>query len=208
MLKSLLILIVWWYPLGDTLLVQHTKTQLKDCFRPHVHTAVKLPVWPVWGGVLAQLAEWTGQWNIADKLLAEVGGRVIPITLHDYDVSPFLLLAHHVHSFTPLDPIRAATTLVLPEGFPAHPHSGFNTITITLDGGLRHRDSEGLTMRYGNGDVQYMKTGRGTIHEEMWDLDKSKWEHKRIEIFQVRNRPFDREYFTTTIQILIRQSLD
>ena len=40
-------------------------------------------------------------------------------------------------------------------------------------------------MAYGDGDVQWMRAGRGVIHEEMWDLKDSDWKHKRIEIFQL-----------------------
>ncbi len=81
-----------------------------------------------------------------------IGGRVIPMSFMSsadgintrQSLSPFLLLVHHQHSFMPLDPTRTITNLFLPEGFPAHPHSGFSTVTITLDGGLKHRDSEGI----------------------------------------------------------------
>lgn len=40
-------------------------------------------------------------------------------------------------------------------------------------------------MSYGNGDVQWMRAGRGVIHEEMWDLSDADWTHRRIEIFQL-----------------------
>ena len=40
-------------------------------------------------------------------------------------------------------------------------------------------------MPYGDGEVQWMRAGRGTIHEEMWDLKDSEYKHKRIEIFQL-----------------------
>ena len=61
----------------------------------------------------------------------------------------------------------------MPEGFPAHPHRGFETVTYVLPGraGLTHRDSEGCKMRYGDGAVQWMTAGRGMLHEEMWDTD-------------------------------------
>jgi len=149
---------------------------------PEIKKNIKLPVWPVWGGVLAQLAEWSGNTKLCESILNTVGGRVVPMTLES---SPFLLLAHHCHSFTPFDPIRALTTFVLPEGFPAHPHSGFDTVTYCLEGGLVHRDSEGLKMAYGDGDVQWMRAGRGLIHEEMWNVKKSPNSHQRIEIFQL-----------------------
>ena len=40
-------------------------------------------------------------------------------------------------------------------------------------------------MSYADGDVQWMRAGRGVIHEEMWDLRESDWAHKKIEIFQL-----------------------
>jgi len=150
-----------------------------------IHRTLKLPVWPVAAGVVAQVFDWLGQPKISEAVVANVGGRVVPITLSDLNVSPFLLLAHHSHSFTPFDPFRAATRLVLPEGFPAHPHSGFDTVTITLTGGLRHRDSESIKMKYGDGDVQWMRAGNGVIHEEMWDVDNVNERHQRIELYQV-----------------------
>ena len=45
--------------------------------------------------------------------------------------------------------------------------------------------SVGVRMSYADGDVQWMRAGRGVIHEEMWDLRESDWAHKKIEIFQL-----------------------
>lgn len=150
------------------------------------HPTLALPVWPVYGGVVAQISDWVlKKPSITDNILNNIGGRVVPMTLGNYDLSPFLLLAHHCHSFTPYDPIRKLSSLVLSEGFPAHPHSGFSTVTFCLEGGMRHRDSEGNRMTYGNGDVQWMRAGRGTIHEEMWDLDVKSEKFQKVELFQL-----------------------
>lgn len=52
-------------------------------------------------------------------------------------------------------------------GFPEHPHRGFETVTIMLDGKMRHKDSTGGEGVIGPGDVQWMTAGRGIIHSEM-----------------------------------------
>jgi hypothetical protein len=52
-------------------------------------------------------------------------------------------------------------------GFPDHPHRGFETVTVMLDGRLRHKDSTGGAGVIGPGDVQWMTAGHGIIHSEM-----------------------------------------
>lgn len=52
-------------------------------------------------------------------------------------------------------------------GFPMHPHRGIETVTYILDGDVRHRDSIGNAGVIGRGDVQWMSSGSGIIHEEM-----------------------------------------
>lgn len=53
------------------------------------------------------------------------------------------------------------------EGFPSHPHRGFETITVMLKGQMRHRDHLGNDGVIGSGGGQWMTTGSGVIHSEM-----------------------------------------
>ncbi|MBK1612609.1 hypothetical protein CKO44_03910 [Rubrivivax gelatinosus] len=52
-------------------------------------------------------------------------------------------------------------------GFPDHPHRGFETVTVMVQGRMRHRDSAGHEGSVGPGGVQWMSTGRGLVHSEM-----------------------------------------
>ncbi|HYO54341.1 pirin family protein [Archangium sp.] len=52
-------------------------------------------------------------------------------------------------------------------GFPNHPHRGFETVTLMLEGQLEHRDSRGNQGVLGPGDVQWMTAASGIIHSEM-----------------------------------------
>lgn len=71
---------------------------------------------------------------------------------------PFLLFDHFAFN----DPIEGPIV-----GFPQHPHRGIETVTYMLEGNVRHRDSMGNVGVIGPGDLQWMTSGRGILHEEL-----------------------------------------
>jgi redox-sensitive bicupin YhaK (pirin superfamily) len=69
-------------------------------------------------------------------------------------------------------------------GFPRHPHRGFETVTVVRSGMLDHADSMGATARYGGGDVQWLTSGGGIQHAEMFPLLASDSPNP-LELFQI-----------------------
>lgn len=69
-------------------------------------------------------------------------------------------------------------------GFPAHPHRGFETVTVVTKGSVDHADSHGQAGRYGGGDVQWMTAGAGLQHSEMFPLLNTE-SRNLAELFQV-----------------------
>ncbi|KAA5539395.1 pirin family protein [Adhaeribacter rhizoryzae] len=57
-------------------------------------------------------------------------------------------------------------------GFPQHPHSEMEIITIVLDGEVAHEDSLGNKTTISAGEVQRMTAGTGITHSEQNNQDK------------------------------------
>jgi quercetin 2,3-dioxygenase len=87
-------------------------------------------------------------------------------------------------------------------GFPAHPHRGFETVTICTKGLIDHSDSLGAAGRFGNGDVQWMTAGKGVQHCEMFPL-LSREKENPLELFQIwLNLPKEKKLTTPHFAML------
>lgn len=69
-------------------------------------------------------------------------------------------------------------------GFPAHPHRGFETVSIVRQGWIDHADSLGASARFGPGDVQWLTAGQGIVHSEMFPL-LQRHAANPLELFQI-----------------------
>lgn len=129
------------------------------------------------------------QWPVADPFLfcvhhldyyPESNGRFGPKDLSGRNIG---------NDFEPKDGWRMYHGKTIP-GFPAHPHRGFETITIVERGYVDHADSAGAMGRYGAGDLQWMTAGRGIQHSEMfplldWQKDSDGKIDNTLELFQI-----------------------
>jgi quercetin 2,3-dioxygenase len=83
---------------------------------------------------------------------------------HDVtELSPFLMLDY-------AGPVRFEPSN-RPRGVEQHPHRGFETVTISYQGSVDHRDSGGNSGTINPGDVQWMTAASGVVHEEKHGKD-------------------------------------
>jgi len=145
-----------------------------------IESVNKIPFWPTWagGGIRAMLLNNRDEWD------------------------PFLLLAHHKHSFSPWDPLRRIQKSIMPEGFPMHAHGGIETVTYMIEGGFLHCDSHDATpSAYRKGSVQWMEAGTGILHQEMFETFSNR--NADIELYQLWiNTPTDMKMRSSSVTML------
>jgi len=99
----------------------------------------------------AVIEPWSALEGAGVRVRRSIGTR----TLNYLD--PFLLLDH----------FGGANPEDYEAGFPLHPHRGIITVTYVMQGTVHHKDTLGNEGSIGKGDVQWMTSGRGILHEEM-----------------------------------------
>jgi redox-sensitive bicupin YhaK (pirin superfamily) len=136
---------------------------------------------------------------------ADIIVRVVPLGFPWHTADPFLFCAHHDDKYPAADgrlgPKAALAGREIGNdfsrkdgwsmyhgdtvpGFPAHPHRGFETVTIVREGLIDHADSLGAAARFGQGDVQWLTAGQGIVHAEMFPLLDTDAPNP-VELFQI-----------------------
>lgn len=149
--------------------------------------------------------------------------RLFPLGFPWQTAEPFLFCVHHMDNYPAGDagmaPVGGVAGRSIGQdfsgkdgwsmyhgrsvpGFPRHPHRGFETVTIVRQGYIDHSDSLGATARFGAGDVQWITTGSGLEHSEMFPLVNEE-KGNPTELFQIwlnlpRKAKFDTPYFSMT----------
>lgn len=81
-------------------------------------------------------------------------------------MDPFIMLDYNsTYNFPPAEQ---------PKGVGAHPHRGFETVTIAYKGRVAHQDSSGGGGVIGEGDIQWMTAASGVLHKEYHEEEWSK----------------------------------
>ncbi len=90
--------------------------------------------------------------------------QVIPSAIEHID--PFVFLDH----FGPIEKRPGG------QGVPPHPHAGIATITYLFEGSNRHQDSLGNDAVVNAGDIAWMQAGKGIVHAEGMNENRSESE--------------------------------
>lgn len=163
----------------------------------------------------------------------EIGARpavvaVVPLDFQWPTLDPFLLCVHHDDEYPrgdgSLAPVADLRGRELGQdfsridgfsmyhgshvpGFPSHPHRGFETVTFVRKGLIDHADSLGAAARYGRGDVQWLTTGAGIQHSEMFPLVETERDN-HLELFQIwLNLPAEDKFVDPYFTMLWDESL-
>jgi len=98
-----------------------------------------------------------------DRFVTRAEGRT---TRHSFSFG-----AHYDPGNVGFGPITALNDELLPPGtgYPDHPHRDVEIVTVVLDGGLRHTDSDGRSGVLGAGEVSRTSAGAGIMHAEVSD---------------------------------------
>ena len=92
--------------------------------------------------------------------------QYLPVGVVDIKrLSPFILLDYHAPHYYEPSSIR--------RGVGAHPHRGFETVTISYEGSVEHHDNKGNHGIIGPGDVQWMTAASGILHKEYHEKEFS-----------------------------------
>lgn len=92
--------------------------------------------------------------------------QYLPVGIKDIKrLSPFILLDYHAPYYYGPSSIR--------RGVGAHPHRGFETVTISYEGKIEHHDNKSNHGVIGPGDVQWMTAASGILHKEYHEKEFS-----------------------------------
>ncbi|MBR9861458.1 pirin family protein [bacterium] len=124
-------------------------------------------------------------WKAQDPFLFSAYHRdEYPKGNHNLGVSPEQIQGRNIgQDFNPMADFRMYHGSSVP-GFPYHPHRGFETVTIAVEGVVDHSDSLGGAGRFKDGDVQWMTAGKGIQHSEMFPLINTDKDNP-FELFQI-----------------------
>lgn len=126
--------------------------------------------------------------------------QYLPTVVNDMKrLSPFLLLDYHAPHYYEPSSFRL--------GVGAHPHRGFETVTIAYEGKVEHHDNKGNHGIIGPGDVQWMTAASGIMHKEYHETEFSK-NGGTLHMIQLWvNLPKDKKMIEPKYQTLLKENM-